>query len=118
MALLQVRHAHPVVLRTTAVTEDDARAEFSGWDLTFAAKIRTESPLSASWTCPDSMTLWSLLGTDISYLNEMAGVAMREHITLDQAEYKSALAASLFETILEKACAECSETLLNHISGM
>ncbi|HBR5490853.1 TPA: hypothetical protein ACIRVD_000981 [Enterobacter roggenkampii] len=41
---------------------------------------------------------------------------MREHITLDQAEYKSALAASLFKTILEKACAECSETLLNHIS--
>ncbi|HFD8276261.1 host cell division inhibitor Icd-like protein [Klebsiella michiganensis] len=63
----------PVVLRTTAATEDDARAEFSGWDLTFAAKIRTESPLSTSWTCPDSMTLWSLLGTDISYLNEMAG---------------------------------------------
>lgn len=63
----------PVVLRTTAATEDDARAEFSGWELTFAAKIRTESPLSASWTCPDSMMLWSLLGTDISYLNEMAG---------------------------------------------
>lgn len=41
---------------------------------------------------------------------------MREHITLDQAEYKSALAASLYETILEKACAEYSETLLNHIS--
>ncbi|SAI32781.1 Uncharacterised protein [Enterobacter hormaechei] len=41
---------------------------------------------------------------------------MREPISLDQAEYKSALAASLFETILEKACAECSETLLNHIS--
>ena len=31
---------------------------------------------------------------------------MREPISLDQAEYKSALAASLFETILEKACAE------------
>ena len=41
---------------------------------------------------------------------------MREPISLDQAEYKSALAASLFETILEKACAECSETLLNQIS--
>ena len=40
---------------------------------------------------------------------------MREPISLDQAEYKSALAASLFETILEKADAECSETLLNHI---
>ncbi|WP_238875638.1 host cell division inhibitor Icd-like protein [Klebsiella quasipneumoniae] len=63
----------PVVLRTTAATEDDARAEFSGWDLTFAAKIRTESPLSTSWTCPESMTLWSLHGTDISCLNEMAG---------------------------------------------
>lgn len=65
--------AAPTVLRTTASTEAEARAEFCGWDLTFAAKIRTESPLSASWTCPDSMTLWSLLGTDISYLNEMAG---------------------------------------------
>lgn len=41
---------------------------------------------------------------------------MREPISLDQVEYKSALAASLYETILEKACAECSETLLNHIS--
>lgn len=40
---------------------------------------------------------------------------MRDPISLDQAEYKSALAASLFETILEKADAECSETLLNHI---
>ena len=41
---------------------------------------------------------------------------MREPICLEQAEYKSALAASLFETILEKASAECSETLLNRIS--
>lgn len=41
---------------------------------------------------------------------------MREPITLDQAEYKSALAASLFETIMDKACAECSDTLLNLIS--
>ncbi|HHB7443043.1 TPA: host cell division inhibitor Icd-like protein [Klebsiella pneumoniae] len=63
----------PVVLRTTAATEDDARAEFSGWDLTFAAKIRTESPISASWACRDSLTLWNLLGTDISCLNEMLG---------------------------------------------
>ncbi|HDW1092505.1 TPA: hypothetical protein RK136_000028 [Enterobacter kobei] len=41
---------------------------------------------------------------------------MRDPICLEQAEYKSALASSLFETILEKASAECSETLLNHIS--
>ncbi|HHA1513009.1 TPA: hypothetical protein ACOEFW_002417 [Enterobacter hormaechei subsp. xiangfangensis] len=41
---------------------------------------------------------------------------MREPISIDQAEYKSALAASLYETILEKASTECSETLLNLIS--
>ncbi|RSB63038.1 hypothetical protein EGT71_08845 [Atlantibacter subterranea] len=41
---------------------------------------------------------------------------MREPICLEQAEYKSALAASLYETILEKASVECSETLLNLIS--
>ena len=41
---------------------------------------------------------------------------MRDPICLEQAEYKSALASSLYETILEKASAECSETLLNHIS--
>lgn len=41
---------------------------------------------------------------------------MREPICLEQAEYKSALASSLYETILEKASAECSETLRNLIS--
>ena len=41
---------------------------------------------------------------------------MRDSIDLFQAEYKSALAQSLYEIILEKACAECSETLLNLIS--
>ncbi|EUM64153.1 MULTISPECIES: hypothetical protein [Enterobacter cloacae complex] len=41
---------------------------------------------------------------------------MRESISLIQAEYKSALAASLYETILEKATDECSVTLLNLIS--
>lgn len=41
---------------------------------------------------------------------------MCEPITLEQAEYKSALTASLYEIILEKACSECSATLLNLIS--
>lgn len=41
---------------------------------------------------------------------------MREPICLEQAEYKTALAASLYETILEKASTECSDTLLNLIS--
>ncbi|WP_323165400.1 host cell division inhibitor Icd-like protein [Klebsiella pneumoniae] len=65
--------AAPTVLRTTASTEFEARADFPGWKLTFAARIRTESPFLTSWTCPESMTLWSLHGTDISYLNEMTG---------------------------------------------
>ena len=54
----------PVVLRTVADTEDTARAAFSGWDLTFAAKIRTESPLSVSFMDPENRTLWSILGSD------------------------------------------------------
>ena len=65
--------AAPTVLRTTASTEFEARADFPGWKLTVAARIRTESPFLNSWTCPESMTLWSLHGTDISYLNEMTG---------------------------------------------
>lgn len=54
----------PVVLRTVADTEDTARAVFCGWDLTFAAKIRTESPLSVSFMDSENRTLWSILGSD------------------------------------------------------
>lgn len=35
-------HGKPVVLRTTASTEEEARAEFSGWNMVFAAKIRSQ----------------------------------------------------------------------------
>ncbi|HDU3462276.1 TPA: hypothetical protein RFL89_000596 [Klebsiella aerogenes] len=41
---------------------------------------------------------------------------MRKRISLEQAEHKTALVESLYETILEKAAVECSETLLNLIS--
>lgn len=34
----------PVIVRFSADTEDAARQAFPGWSLTFAAKIRTESP--------------------------------------------------------------------------
>ncbi|MDZ0983061.1 host cell division inhibitor Icd-like protein [Klebsiella quasipneumoniae] len=54
----------PIVLRTVAETEDTARATFCGWDLTFAAKIRTESPLAVSFMDPENQTLWSILGSD------------------------------------------------------
>ncbi|MGK7244821.1 host cell division inhibitor Icd-like protein [Buttiauxella agrestis] len=64
----------PIVLRTNAATEEDARTSFCGWDLTFAAKIRTESPLIANWADKDSMTLWSIVGSDVSCLRDIAGV--------------------------------------------
>lgn len=35
----------PVVIRVTADTEDEARQWYSRWNLTFAAKIRTECSL-------------------------------------------------------------------------
>ncbi|SLO91066.1 Uncharacterised protein [Klebsiella pneumoniae] len=38
----------PIVLRTMADTEEVARNMFPGWDLTFAAKIRTEISLRYS----------------------------------------------------------------------
>lgn len=34
----------PVIVRFNADTENAARQAFPGWSLTFAAKIRTESP--------------------------------------------------------------------------
>jgi hypothetical protein len=55
----------PVTLRTVAKDEETARANFSSWDLTFAAKIRNESTLNASWADPDSGTLWTLFGTSV-----------------------------------------------------
>lgn len=35
----------PVVIRIAADTEEEAREGYSRWDLTFAAKIRSECPL-------------------------------------------------------------------------
>ena len=42
--------------------------------------------------------------------------ATRKPITLESAAYKSSLAESLYEVILEKACDECSQQLLDLIS--
>lgn len=55
----------PIVLRTVADTEENARAAFFGWNLTFAAKIRTEGPYSLTWTDSENDTLWSLMGAEI-----------------------------------------------------
>ncbi|MEJ5073426.1 host cell division inhibitor Icd-like protein [Enterobacter ludwigii] len=60
-----------VTLRTEADSEQAARVKLSSWHLTFAAKIRTETPLTKSWCDRENMTLWSLHGTDIAYLEDM-----------------------------------------------
>lgn len=67
----------PIVLRTSAPTEDDARAEFSGWDLTFAAKIRTESPYPLTWTDDDNATLWSIIGGEIDIYSRLQAKEVR-----------------------------------------
>ncbi|WP_238392777.1 host cell division inhibitor Icd-like protein [Buttiauxella sp. 3AFRM03] len=65
----------PVTLRTVADSEEEACAKFSSWDLTFAAKIRTESTINTGWADPESFTLWTMIGTDIRQsVQEMAGV--------------------------------------------
>jgi hypothetical protein len=56
--------AAPTVLRTMAATEDEARADFPGWELTFAAKIRTESPFVYHFLDTDNLVQWSVMGTD------------------------------------------------------
>lgn len=60
----------PVVLRCDADSEEDARATFPEWHLIFAAKIRTESPYSFTWTDANRATLWSIMGGEISLPQE------------------------------------------------
>lgn len=65
----------PVTLRTVAASEDDARDKFASWNLTFAAKIRTESTLNTSWADSESSTLWTIISTDLRQsMEQMAGV--------------------------------------------
>lgn len=52
----------PVTLRTQADTEEEARDAFPSWDLTFAAKIRTASPLNYCFM--EGNYIWSLTGVD------------------------------------------------------
>lgn len=65
--------ALPVTLRTTADTEAAARADFPGWELTFAAKIRTESPINTTWIDGDNNTAWSIIGTEMAGCAEFFG---------------------------------------------
>lgn len=61
----------PIVLRFDADTEDTARAALPGWNLIFAAKIRTESPYSFTWSDYERATLWSIIGSEIQLPTEV-----------------------------------------------
>jgi hypothetical protein len=56
--------ALPVTLRTQADTEEAAREHLAGdYTLTFAAKIRTDCPITCHWMERDKAVLWSVIGT-------------------------------------------------------
>lgn len=61
----------PVTLRTQADTEEAARDAFPSWDLTFAAKIRTASPLNYHFI--EGNYSWSLMGSDALQAIKEAG---------------------------------------------
>ncbi|EMX5218156.1 TPA: host cell division inhibitor Icd-like protein [Klebsiella pneumoniae] len=67
--------ALPVVLRTQANTEYEARSQLAGdFSLTFAAKIRTDCPLTCHWMDRDSSVLWSVMGCNAgAALQQMKG---------------------------------------------
>ncbi|MFX2612036.1 host cell division inhibitor Icd-like protein [Enterobacter mori] len=53
----------PITLRTRADTEAEAREMFVGWDLTFAAKIRTDCPVTCHWI--ENHYSWVILSSDL-----------------------------------------------------
>jgi len=67
----------PTTVRFEADTEDDARAAFPGMILTFAAKIRTESPYSMTWTDEEHATLWSIIGGSLDIYTRLPGQEVR-----------------------------------------
>lgn len=69
--------ALPVVLRTQANTEDEARSQLTGdFSLTFAAKIRSDCPLTCYWVDRDSSVLWSVMGCNAdASLQQMKGAS-------------------------------------------
>lgn len=64
----------PIVLRTQAGTEEAARNTFPGWDLTFAAKIRTDLQLVTPWTDPDAKMIWAVMAIDVSDFSPSASL--------------------------------------------
>lgn len=57
--------ALPVTLRPQANTEEESRELLAGnYSLTFAAKIRTDCPVTCHWMVQNSSVCWSLIGAE------------------------------------------------------
>jgi hypothetical protein len=102
--------ALPVVLRTQANTEDEARSQLSGdFSLTFAAKIRSDCPLTCHWVDRDSSVLWSVMGCNAdASLQQMKGAAMSklEILTPKKAKSRTLQLSTLLMVISENAVQE------------
>nr|WP_139827375.1 host cell division inhibitor Icd-like protein [Cedecea sp. NFIX57] len=64
----------PTLLRTQATTEAEAREAFPDWNLTFAAKIRTDRQLVTPWTDPDAKMIWAVMAIDVSDFSPSASL--------------------------------------------
>lgn len=102
--------ALPVVLRTQANTEDEARSKLTGdFSLTFAAKIRSDCPLTCHWVDRDSSVLWSVMGCDAdASLQQMKGPAMSklEILTPKKAKSRTLQLSTLLMVISQNAMQE------------
>ncbi|MEH5733994.1 MULTISPECIES: host cell division inhibitor Icd-like protein [Klebsiella/Raoultella group] len=100
----------PIVLRTQANTEDEARSQLSGdFSLTFAAKIRSDCPLTCHWVDRDSSVLWSVMGCNAdASIQQMKGAAMSklEILTLKKAKSRTLQLSTLLMVISENAVQE------------
>ncbi|MGB2538680.1 host cell division inhibitor Icd-like protein [Hafnia paralvei] len=62
----------PIVVRTEANTEDEARKRFIGWSLVFAAQIRTGTPYQVGWYDPITGMSWHVHGSSV--VEDVTGV--------------------------------------------
>lgn len=65
----------PIVVRTEANTEDEARKRFIGWSLVFAAQIRTGTPYQVGWYDPITGMSWHVHGSSV--IEDITGCCMR-----------------------------------------
>jgi len=68
----------PTLLRTQATTEVEARETFPDWNLTFAAKIRTDRQLVTPWTDPDAKMIWAVMAIDVSDFSPSTSLLTQE----------------------------------------